>query len=189
MIPRDIPKAFTLTNQYTSQFEIAQVFKSEEEFSHWFLSPLVDNMATYVVEEPNNGNITDMFSFRTCKLKSEKIAQVIALVITSFSAKEIIADLVVCTQQENATIVILPRFGLKRDLFKNFLQEHSVSTAEFSMQIMDVVFSIIINILKLMMTITVCLDQDFIYYGYRHWVAYIMNSCLDIQVTSYLCSY
>ena len=134
MIPRDVPKAFTLTNQYTSQFEIAQVFQSEEEFSHWFLSPLVDNMVTYVVEEPNNGNITDMFSFRTCKLKSEKIAQVIALVITSSSAKEIIADLVVCTQQENATIVILPRFGLKRDLFKNFLQEHSVSTAEFSMQ-------------------------------------------------------
>ena len=30
----DIPKAFNLTNQYTSRFEIGQVFQSEEEFSH-----------------------------------------------------------------------------------------------------------------------------------------------------------
>ena len=36
MKPSDVPKAFTLTNQYTSQFEIGQVFQSEEEFSHWF---------------------------------------------------------------------------------------------------------------------------------------------------------
>ena len=34
MKPSDVPKAFTLTNQYTSQFEIGQVFQSEEEFSH-----------------------------------------------------------------------------------------------------------------------------------------------------------
>ena len=65
MKPSDVPKAFTLTNQYTSQFEIGHVFQSEEEFSHWFLSPLRDDFTTYVVEEPNTGNITDMFSFRT----------------------------------------------------------------------------------------------------------------------------
>ena len=134
MKPSDVPKALTLTNQYTSQFEIGQVFQSEEEFSHWFLSPLVDNITTYVVEEPNSGNITDMFSFKSRRrpdFESENFVEVIAMVITSSFAKEIITDLVVCTKQENATIVILPRFGLKKHLFKDFLQKHSVSSTEF----------------------------------------------------------
>ena len=130
----DVSKALALTNQYTSQFEIAQVFQSEEEFSHWFLDPLVDNMTTYVVEETSSGNITDMFSFKTYKYTSENITEVVAMVITSSSAKEIITDLVVCTQQENATIVILPRFGLKEDLFIDFLQGHSLSATELCIQ-------------------------------------------------------
>ena len=129
MKPSDVPKALALTNHYTSRFEIGQVFQSKEEFSHWFLSPLQDDIATYVVEDPNNGNITDMFSFKTVprNFESETIAQVIAMVINSSSAKEIITDLVVCTKQENATIVILPRFGLQKHLFKDFLQEHSAT--------------------------------------------------------------
>ena len=131
MTPSDVPKALALTNQYTSQFEIAQVFQSEEEFSHWFLNPLVN---TYVVEETSSGNITDMFSFRTCKFTSKHFAEVVAMVITSSSAKEIITDLVLCAQQENATLVILPRFGLKKDLFIDFLQEHSFTATELSIQ-------------------------------------------------------
>ena len=128
----DIPKAFNLTNQYTSQFEIGQIFQSEEEFSHWFLSPLLDNITTYVVEEPNSGNITDLFSFGTRVLsagsgpdfKSERIAAVIALVITNSSPKQLITDLLVCcVKQHKAIIVILPnRFGLKEHLFENFLK-------------------------------------------------------------------
>ena len=44
----DVPKALALTNQYTSQFKIGQVFQSEEEFLHWFLSPLRSYIVTYV---------------------------------------------------------------------------------------------------------------------------------------------
>ena len=123
----DVPKAMALTNKYTSQFEIGQVFQSEEEFSHWFLSPLLNNVATYVVEESNSGNITDMFSYRYdmfgSRLGNESIvAEVIAIVITRSSAEELIIDLLVCASKQKATMVTLPRFGLKQHLFRNFLK-------------------------------------------------------------------
>ena len=123
MKPSDVPKAFTLTNQYTSQFEIGQVFQSEEEFSHWFLSPLRDDLTTYVVEEPNSGNITDMFSFITgvaFDFKSSKAGIVTALVITKSSPKQLITDLLVCMKQQNITDVLLFQYGLKKHLFTDF---------------------------------------------------------------------
>jgi len=120
----DVPKALALTNQYTSQFDIGQVFISEKEFSHWFLNPLV---TTYVVEESDTGNITDMFSLSNGKIftftwplnfKSE-ILHVIALVITKSSAEQLITDMLVCAKQQKVTMVTLCRFGLKENLFKN----------------------------------------------------------------------
>ena len=124
MKPSDVPKALALTNQYTSQFEIGQVFQSEEEFSHWFLSPFHDDMTTYVVEEPNSGNITDMFSFRTNldiiipDIKGN-FACVSALVITKSSHKQLITDLLVCMKQLNVTFVTL---FLREHLFTDFLK-------------------------------------------------------------------
>ena len=120
MKPSDVPKAFTLTNQYTSQFEIGQVFQSEEEFSHWFLSPLRDDLTTYVVEEPNSGNITDMFSFMAFDYESSKTAHVTALVITKSSPKQLITDLLVCMKQQNVNHVLLFEYGLKKHLFTDF---------------------------------------------------------------------
>ena len=122
MKPSDVPKAFTLTNQYTSQFEIGQVFQSEEEFSHWFLSPLYDDLTTYVVEEPNSGNITDMFSAVTFDFKSSKAANVTALVITKSSPKQLITDLLVCMKQQNVTYVSLLQNGFKKHLFTDFFK-------------------------------------------------------------------
>ena len=119
MTPSDVPKAFALTNQYTSQFEIGQVFQSKEEFSHWFLSPLQDYVTTYVVEEPNSGNITDMFSLRCM---SNNLATVIALVITKSSPKQLITDLLVLMKQQNVTRVSLFQYGLKEHLFTEFLK-------------------------------------------------------------------
>ena len=43
MTSKDIPSALDLTNKYTSQFEIGQVFQSEEKFSHCFLCPMIEN--------------------------------------------------------------------------------------------------------------------------------------------------
>ena len=126
--PSDVSKAFALTNQYTSQFEIGQVFQSEEEFSHWFLSPLQDEVTTYVVEEPNSGNITDMFSFRIGMFGSlgynfkGKVAGAIAIVVTKSSAKQLITDLLIYAKQQKAMMVTLPRFGLKEQFLKDFIK-------------------------------------------------------------------
>ena len=116
----DVPEALTLTNQYTSQFEIAQVFQSEEEFTHWFLSPLLPNTTTYVVEDPNSGSITDLFSIRTNTFGTGNWCTVIALVITKTSAEQILTDLLVCAKQTRATFVGMLRFGLKEHLFEKF---------------------------------------------------------------------
>ena len=118
MTPSDVPKALALTNQYTSQFEIGQVFpESEEEFSHWFLSPLRDNVTTYVVEEPNSSNITDMFSVQ---YMSNNLVIVAALVITKSSPKQLITDLLVLMKQQNFIFVFLCQYGLKEHLFTEF---------------------------------------------------------------------
>jgi len=57
---KDIPKARNLVNSYASNFEISQIFKSEEEFLHYFLNP---SHRTYVVEDSSSHSITDMFTF------------------------------------------------------------------------------------------------------------------------------
>ena len=129
MKPSDVPKALVLTNQYTSQFEIGQVFQSEEEFSHWFLSPLRDDMATYVVEESNNG-ITDMFSFRInvpYDKRLGKIATVSALVITQSPPQQLITDMLVCMKQQNVTTVALCQCGLKEHLFTEVFKAFELS--------------------------------------------------------------
>ena len=52
------------TNKYTSQFEIGQVFQSEEEFSYYLMCPVIENyMQAYVVEDPVTGDITDVAGF------------------------------------------------------------------------------------------------------------------------------
>ena len=58
MRPADIPKAFAFTNQYVSHFEIGQVFKSKNEFSHYF--QYQGQRMAYVVEDSNTKKITDM---------------------------------------------------------------------------------------------------------------------------------
>ena len=116
----DVPKALALTNQYTSQFEIGQVFQSEKEFSHWFLSP--HDVTTFVVEESDGGNITDMFSFRVSWGCGQIVGEVIAIIVTKSPAAQLITDLLICISQQKATMVTLPRFGLKEHLFKGFMK-------------------------------------------------------------------
>ena len=102
--PEDVPRALALTNQYSSQYKIGQVFQSEEEFSHWFLCPSVpDHVTTYVVEDSISGDITDMFSFKCL----EPIFQVVQAVITTKSPiRDIVIDLLVCLQQRGVTEVL-----------------------------------------------------------------------------------
>ena len=124
----DVPKALAFTNQYTSQFEIGRIFQSEEEFSHWFLNPL--HTTTYVVEEPNSGNITDMFSFTTGVANGIKVATVPALVITT-SSKQLITDLLVFIKDQNITLVSLFQYGLKEHLFTDFTKSSELTDHQF----------------------------------------------------------
>ena len=51
MTSEDVPSALALINKWSSQFEIRQVFNSEEEIAHYYLCPAVPNYVfTYVVE-------------------------------------------------------------------------------------------------------------------------------------------
>ena len=99
---KDIPKALALTNQYSLQFEISQIFQSEEEFSHWFLCPSIpDYVTTYVVEDPVTGDITDMFSFMVA-ISSQQLllAQVNAVIVTKSPAKQLITDMLIIVKQQ-----------------------------------------------------------------------------------------
>ena len=103
---KDVPRALALTNQYASQFEIAQIFQSEEEFSHWFLCPSIsDYMTTFVVEDPVSGDITDIFSFRLRSTAPKLIAEVTVVIVTKSPAKQLVTDLLVCVKQQKFDIV------------------------------------------------------------------------------------
>ena len=113
---KDIPKALALTNQYSLQFEISQIFQSEEEFSHWFLCPSIpDYVTTYVVEDPVTGDITDMFSFRALSSTSQKlsVAQVTAVIVTKSPAKQLITDMLIIVKQQQFDTV-----GIFSDIVK-----------------------------------------------------------------------
>ena len=129
---KDIPKALALTNQYSLQFEISQIFQSEEEFSHWFLCPSIpDYVITYVVEDPVTGDITDLFSFRGAVSRSELLlAQVTAVIVTKSPAKQLITDMLIILKQQQFNKVgmfsdIVKRLQLD-DLFldTNFISYH-----------------------------------------------------------------
>ena len=59
MTSEDIHRALALVNKYSSQFELRQVFTSEE-FSHHFLCPAVPNYMFIYMVENETSNITDL---------------------------------------------------------------------------------------------------------------------------------
>ena len=122
MTAKDIPSALALTNQYTSQFEIGQIFQTEEEFSHYFFNlSLPDFVSTYVVEDPSTGSITDMFSFRLLKNRIDRrvLASVYAIVVTKTPPRQLITDILVCAQKEGANVVNTYLYGLSKEYFDN----------------------------------------------------------------------
>ena len=60
MTLEDVPSALALINKWSSQFEIREVFNSEEGTAHEFV--LQKFVFTYVVEDKPN-NITDLVSY------------------------------------------------------------------------------------------------------------------------------
>ena len=105
MTSEDVPSALALINKWSSQFEIRQVFNSEEEFSHAFLCPIAPNSVfTYVVEHEIN-NITDLVSFRLLpKSSSNVFVGVTTVVSTKSSVKQLIMDMLVCVKKTCAEV-------------------------------------------------------------------------------------
>ena len=118
---KDITCALDLANKYTSQFEIRQVFKSESEFSHYFIYPTIpDYISTYVVEDQKSGKITDMIGFRVEILNDTlTCAYITAIISTKTPVRQLLADLLICTKQRKVTILQTLQFGFKEEVFEN----------------------------------------------------------------------
>ena len=118
---KDIPKALAFTNQYSLQFQISQIFQSEEEFSHWFLCPSIpDYVTTYVVEDPVTGDITDMFSFRLIASRPKLVAGVTAVIVTESPAKQLISDMLINAKQQQFSCVVISSDIFKKLQFDEF---------------------------------------------------------------------
>ena len=121
MTSKDIPSALALTNKYTSQFEIGQVFQSEEEFSYYFIYPMIENyMHTYVVEDPVTGEITDVagFSLEQTMDGLKLFAASKILVAVKSPARQLLIDLMVCAKQAKADHFYTFQNGLTSDVFE-----------------------------------------------------------------------
>ena len=127
MTPKDVPRALALTNKYSSKFEIRQLFQTEKEFLHYFLCPSIsDYMVTYVVEDPVNGNITDLFGFRLHTFTDVnntmmKSATVSAIVNTKSPTRQLITDLLLCAKEEKVDLLCTQQYGLVGNNFENLL--------------------------------------------------------------------
>ena len=124
MTSKDVPSALALTNKYTSQFEIGQVFQSEEEFSHYFMCPVMKNhMQAYVVEDPVTGNITDVAGFKLERSLDgrELFAFITIIVPTKSPARQLLIDLLVCAKRAKAESLGTFQFGLPREVFEGVL--------------------------------------------------------------------
>lgn len=64
MTEADLPKAWKMTEEYLKKFKVAPTFTSLEEFGHWLL-PRDGVINSYVVEDPESKELTDMVSFYT----------------------------------------------------------------------------------------------------------------------------
>ena len=132
MTLKDIPNVLAVTNKYTSQFEIGQVFQSEEEFIHWFLPPSKDiHVVTYVVEDSITGNITDMFSFQI-PVGDKTPPNVLAIVNTKTPSLGLVVDLLLCAKQHGLSEILTYQFGILGGCFEQiFVNNEYISMPRY----------------------------------------------------------
>ena len=126
MTSEDVPSALALINQWSSQFEIRQVFNSEEEFAHAFLCPAVPNhVFTYVVENEAN-NITDLVSFRCVALVTSNSAVISTVASTQTPVKQLIIDALVCAKESGSKALAIHQY-IKSDVLSSLSFQHVLS--------------------------------------------------------------
>ena len=129
MTSEDVPSALALINKWSSQFEIRQVFNSEEEFVHYYLCPTVPNyIYTYVVENEAN-NITDLVNFGLIS-KAHMRFSINTVASTQSPIKQLIIDALVCAKELGAKDLIISNWNIKLDVLSSlsFHWENTSST-------------------------------------------------------------
>ena len=123
---KDIPSALALINKWSSQFEIRQVFDSEE-LAHNFL--LQKYLVTYVVEDERS-SVTDLVSFKwynppfSCVVITNTIS-------TQSSIEKLIIDALVCAKEYGDKAVI-HQHNIKRDILESLsFQQPQYGTISF----------------------------------------------------------
>ena len=127
MTSEDVSSVLALINKWSSQFEIRQVFKNEEECSYYFLdlyqsgSNFSVQVFTYVVQNKSN-QITDLVRYL---LHSDEQGPIYAsstlLVSTVTPVEQLIVDTLVCLRKNGAIYALMhQRDIIKSDILLSF---------------------------------------------------------------------
>ena len=111
MISEDVPSALALINKWSSQFEIRQVFNSEEEISHNLLLP--KGVFTYVIEDKTK-NITDLVSYSLPS--SMPNAHIFVVISTQTQVKQLITDALVCVSENDVRTASICQHNIENDV-------------------------------------------------------------------------
>ena len=115
MTSEDVPSALALINKWSSQFEIRQIFNSEEELLHELLYLAVPNVKfTYIVTSETN-DITDLVTFRLVNKMSMTFA-ITALISTQSAVKQLIIDVLVCVKEMGAKVLKISQRNIKPEI-------------------------------------------------------------------------
>ena len=131
MTSEDVPSALALINKWSSQFEITQIYRGEEEIFHKFL--LHKFVFTYVVENKPY-NITDLVSYRLFDDATHNIINVHidAVVSTQSPVKQLITDALVCARENGASGAAISQCNIENDVLTSLsFQPNYHSTLHF----------------------------------------------------------
>ena len=127
MTSEDVPSALAFINKWSSQFEIREVFNSEEEFVHYYLCPTIPNYVyTYVVENEAN-NITDLVNFKLVH-KAHMQFSITTVASTQSPIKQLIIDALMCAKELGAKELAISNIKLDVLSSLSFHWENKFST-------------------------------------------------------------
>ena len=111
MTSEDVPSALALINKWSSQFEIRQVYVSEEEIAYKLFQK---HVITYVVEGKFN-NVTDLVCCLFINDPPPSL-HIIKVVSTQSPIKQLIIDAIVCARENGVSEVEINQYHIKSDI-------------------------------------------------------------------------
>ena len=135
MTSEDIPSALALINKWSSQFEIRQVLKNEEECSYYFLDLCQDGsnlnvqVFTYVVQN-NSNEITDLVRYFLYSNEQGLICASSTVLVSMVSpVEQLIVDTLVRARKSGATYANICQHDIKSEILLSlsFQQERCIS--------------------------------------------------------------